>query len=87
MYIVLQLPTKCSCNHLHFCFATTYIFVLQLSVFLLYNKQIGPNAIVAAGSVVSKDVPEGSIVGGNPAHIIGNFGDYARKRSSEGFKV
>lgn len=27
------------CNYLHFVGATTYIFVLQLSVFLLYNKQ------------------------------------------------
>lgn len=25
----MQLPTKCSCNHLHFCFATFYIFILQ----------------------------------------------------------
>lgn len=25
----LQLPTKCSCNHLHFGSATFYIFILQ----------------------------------------------------------
>ena len=25
----MQLPTKRSCNHLHFCFATFYIFILQ----------------------------------------------------------
>lgn len=31
---------------------------------ILYNVKIGPNAIIAAGSVVSKDVPEGSVVGG-----------------------
>lgn len=36
---VLQQPTKCSCNHLHLCFAITYIFGLQLSTFLFYNKQ------------------------------------------------
>ena len=36
----LQQPTKCSCNHLHFYFATTYISGLQLSTFLFYNKQI-----------------------------------------------
>ena len=35
----LQQPTKCSCNHLHFYFATTYISGLQLSTFLFYNKQ------------------------------------------------
>lgn len=31
---------------------------------IMYNVRIGPNAIVAAGSVVTKDVPPGSIVGG-----------------------
>lgn len=31
---------------------------------ILYNTRIGPNAIVAAGSVVTKDVPAGSIVWG-----------------------
>jgi UDP-2-acetamido-3-amino-2,3-dideoxy-glucuronate N-acetyltransferase len=32
---------------------------------------IGKNALVGAGSVVTKDVPENSIVVGNPAKIIG----------------
>ncbi len=31
---------------------------------------IGKNAIVAAGAVVTKDVPENVVVGGNPAKII-----------------
>jgi acetyltransferase-like isoleucine patch superfamily enzyme len=47
---------------------------------ILYDVTIGPNAIVAAGSVVVKDVPEGSIVGGNPAKVIGNVKDLAAKR-------
>ncbi len=33
---------------------------------------IGENAVVAAGSVVTKDVPDNAIVGGNPAKIIKN---------------
>lgn len=48
---------------------------------IMYNVKIGPNAIVAAGSVVTKDVPEGVIVGGNPAKIIGKFDDLLEKRS------
>lgn len=31
---------------------------------ILYDVKIGPNAIIAAGSVVTKDVPAGVIVGG-----------------------
>lgn len=34
------------------------------------NIHIGDNAIIAAGSVVVKDVPENAIVAGNPARII-----------------
>jgi acetyltransferase-like isoleucine patch superfamily enzyme len=33
---------------------------------------IGPNAIVAAGAVVSADVPPNSVVGGVPAKVIGS---------------
>jgi acetyltransferase-like isoleucine patch superfamily enzyme len=31
---------------------------------------IGEYAVVAAGSVVTRDVPPNSLVGGNPARII-----------------
>lgn len=48
---------------------------------IMYNTKIGPNAIVAAGSVVTKNVPEGSIVGGNPAKVIGSVNDLKQKRS------
>ncbi|MDA8220909.1 acyltransferase [Desulfosporosinus sp.] len=47
---------------------------------ILNNVRIGPNAIVAAGSVVTKDVLENTIVGGNPARVIGTFDNYVKKR-------
>ncbi len=34
------------------------------------NVTIGQGAIIAAGSVVVKDVPKCAIVGGNPAKVI-----------------
>ncbi|HEX8949405.1 MAG TPA: DapH/DapD/GlmU-related protein [Dissulfurispiraceae bacterium] len=37
---------------------------------ILCNVTIGENAIVGAGSVVTKDVPPNSIVAGNPARVI-----------------
>lgn len=40
------------------------------SVTLIPGITIGEGAIIAAGSVVSKDVPNYAIVGGNPAKII-----------------
>ena len=40
------------------------------SATLLSNITIGENAIIGAGSVVTKDVPANTIVAGNPAKII-----------------
>lgn len=40
---------------------------------------IGENAIIAAGSIVTKSVPKGTVVGGNPARILANTKDYLKK--------
>ena len=37
---------------------------------ILSNVEIGENAIVGAGSVVTKDVPANAIVAGNPAKLL-----------------
>lgn len=42
-------------------------------VMILKGVTIGDNAVIAAGSVVTKDVPSSSIVGGVPANIIKRF--------------
>ena len=47
------------------------------------NVKIGPNAVIAAGSVIVKDVKEGTIVGGNPAKVIGSFDDLMQRRTME----
>lgn len=37
---------------------------------IMGGVKIGDGAIVAAGAVVTKDIPKGMIVGGNPARVI-----------------
>lgn len=50
---------------------------------ILPNVKIGNNVIIAAGSLVNKDVPDNSIIGGNPAKIIGYFDKYVMERKKE----
>jgi acetyltransferase-like isoleucine patch superfamily enzyme len=59
--------------------------VIRDNVFVGYgaivmpNVTIGPNAIVAAGSVVVKDVPPRTIVGGVPAVSIGDWDSHVER--------
>lgn len=41
--------------------------------FILKGVKIGDNSIIAAGSVVTKNVPDNEIWGGNPANFIKNI--------------
>lgn len=50
---------------------------------VLPNVSIGPNSIVAAGSVVTSDVPPGVIVAGNPAKVIGDLEPYFKKINNQ----
>ena len=46
---------------------------------IIGGVRIGENSVVAAGSVVTKDVPANTLVGGNPARVI-------RRVDSDGFR-
>jgi acetyltransferase-like isoleucine patch superfamily enzyme len=50
---------------------------------ILPGVNIGNNCIIAAGSVVTKDVPDNSIVGGVPAKVIKSSFDYFEKIKRE----
>lgn len=46
---------------------------------IMYGVTIERNCIIAAGAVVTKDVPSGSVVAGVPAKVIGTFKDSMAK--------
>lgn len=46
---------------------------------IMPGVSIGPNSVVAAGSVVTKDVPPNTVVGGCPAKAIMSIEEYAKK--------
>lgn len=54
---------------------------------ILGNVRIGPDAVIAAGSVVTCDVPPNSIVGGVPAKVIGEFDALVEKRKQHVYPV
>ncbi|MEL9989840.1 MAG: DapH/DapD/GlmU-related protein [Thermoproteus sp.] len=48
---------------------------------LVAGVEIGEGAVVAAGAVVTRDVPPGVVVAGVPAREIGKVDEYLRKRA------
>jgi len=49
------------------------------SAIVLPRVTIGPNAIIGAGAVVTRDVPPGMIAAGNPARIVGSVDEYLQR--------
>ena len=47
---------------------------------IMPNVRINKNSIISAGSVVTQDVPENSVVAGNPAKVIGRFDMFVASR-------
>lgn len=52
------------------------------STIILPGVTVGPNSIVGAGAVVSKDVPPNMIAVGNPAKVISTVQEYIQKIKS-----
>lgn len=65
-----------------FYFAKIYVgnnVMIGVNSIILPGVKIDDNVIIAAGSVVTKSIPENSIVAGVPAKIIGSFNDFKEK--------
>lgn len=50
---------------------------------IMPNVRIGSNTVIASGSVVTKDLPEGGVWAGSPAKRIGDFYELVRARAEE----
>ena len=57
--------------------------VLCAKCIVLYGVHIGKNAIVACGSVVTRDVPDYAIVAGCPARVMGDSRELFMRRLKE----
>lgn len=46
---------------------------------ILPGVEIGNNVIIGAGSIVTRNIPNGSVACGNPARVIGTYDNYIEK--------
>lgn len=49
---------------------------IGLNSIIMPGVTVGPNSVVAAGSVVTRDVPPSTVVGGVPARVIKSVAEY-----------
>lgn len=56
---------------------------IGMNSIIMPNVTIGNNCIIGCGAVVTKDVPDNSIVGGVPAKIIKSIDEYYEKHKND----
>ncbi|MGN0383571.1 MAG: acyltransferase [Eubacterium sp.] len=53
------------------------------STTVLPGVDIGNNVVIGAGSVISKDIPDNSVVVGSPARIICTYDEFVNRKKTE----
>ena len=53
--------------------------MIGINSIILLHVEIGPNSIVGAGSIVTRDVPPNTVYAGNPAKYIESYDEYLEK--------
>lgn len=60
---------------------------IGMKAIIMKGVEIGENSVVAAGAIVTKSVPPGSVVGGNPARVISTTDVYLEKAQKNSQKI
>lgn len=60
---------------------------IGMGALILPNVTIGNNCIVGACSVVTRSVPDGSIVAGNPARLVSTTEDFLLRAQEKSLKI
>lgn len=58
-----------------------------MGALILPNVRIGSNCIVGAHAVVTKDVPDGAIVAGNPARIVSSTHEFLERAKVRSLQI
>ena len=61
--------------------------MIGINSIIMPNIEIGPNSIVGAGSVVTKNIPPNTVYAGNPARFICTVGEYLEKCKANKYTI
>lgn len=56
---------------------------IGMNTIILQGVKVGNNVIIGANTVVNKDIPDNSVVAGNPVKVISDVNTYIKKRKQK----
>lgn len=61
--------------------------IIGMNSIILPGVTIGPDCVIGAGSVVTRDIPPGTVAAGVPAKVLMSLEDYEKKKLDEAILV